>query len=208
MTSFYSNSLTAKQKENSYKEAKKVNIPNILTIFRLCLIPVYIAVFALEGDTKELAALVFIAASITDVLDGYIARKFDMITRTGQLLDPLADKLMQLTVVISLVISNILPVWFVVVLAVKELLLILGGVFLYAKKTYVKSNILGKLNTVVLFIAMVLMFFTHTSELVSNIILGISTVFNFMAIVSYFYSYFIKQARYKEYISKSNNGGA
>ncbi len=184
-----------------------MNIPNILTVFRLFLIPVYIAVFAIEGDTKELAAIVFIIASITDVLDGYIARKYNMTSKTGQLLDPLADKLMQLTVVISLVISDILPVWFVVVLAVKELLLILGGIFLYSKKTYVKSNILGKLNTVVLFIAMVLIFFTHASELVSNIILGISTVFNFIAIVSYFYAYFIKHSQYKDYIGKNNDGG-
>ena len=184
-----------------------MNIPNILTIFRLCLIPVYILIFAIEGETKELAAIIFIAASITDVLDGYIARKYNMCTKTGQLLDPLADKLMQLTVVISLVISGILPVWFVVVLAVKEFLLILGGIFLYAKKTYVKSNILGKLNTIVLFIAIVLIFFIHTSETVSNVILGISTIFNFIAIVSYFYAYFIKQAKYKEYITKNSDGG-
>ena len=184
-----------------------MNIPNILTIFRLCLIPVYIAVFALEGDTKELAAIIFIAASITDVLDGYIARKYNMTTKTGQLLDPLADKLMQLTVVISLLISGMLPLWFVVVLVAKECLLILGGIFLYAKKTYVKSNILGKLNTVVLFIAIVSIFFTHTSELVSNIILGISALSNFTAIVSYFYAYFIKQARYKDYITKNSDGG-
>ena len=184
-----------------------MNIPNILTIFRLCLIPVYIAVFALEGDTKELAAIIFIAASITDVLDGYIARKYNMTTKIGQLLDPLADKLMQLTVVISLLISRMLPLWFVVVLVAKECLLILGGIFLYAKKTYVKSNILGKLNTVVLFIAIVSIFFTHTSELVSNIILGISALSNFIAIVSYFYAYFIKQARYKDYITKNSDGG-
>lgn len=184
-----------------------MNIPNILTIFRLCLIPVYIAVFASSQDTKELAAIIFIAASVTDVLDGYIARKFNMTTRVGQLLDPLADKLMQLTVVISLVLSDMLPVWFVVVLAIKEILLIIGGVFLYVKKTYVKSNILGKLNTVVLFIAMVLIFFTHTSELVSNIILAVSTIFNVLAICSYLYSYFIKQKRYKDYISKSSDGG-
>ncbi len=184
-----------------------MNIPNILTIFRLCLIPVYIAVFAADGDTKNMAAIIFILASATDVLDGYIARKYNMTTKVGQLLDPLADKLMQLTVVISLLISEILPLWFVIILAIKEFFLILGGIFLYAKKTYVKSNILGKLNTVVLFIAMVLLFFTHTSELVSNTILAVSTIFNFLAIVSYFYAYFIKQARYKEYITKNNDGG-
>ena len=184
-----------------------MNIPNILTVFRLCLIPVYIAVFSSGGDTKEFAAFVFIIASITDVLDGYIARKYNLTTKVGQLLDPLADKLMQLTVVISLLISGILPLWFVLILATKEFLLILGGVFLYAKKTYVKSNILGKLNTVVLFIALVLLFFTHTSAVVSDIILLISTLFNLIAIVSYCYAYFIKHDKYKEYIKKTSDGG-
>ncbi len=183
-----------------------MNIPNILTILRLCLIPVYIVVFALEGDTKNTAAVIFIAASITDVLDGYIARKYNAITKVGQLLDPLADKLMQLTVVISLLISKILPLWFVVLLAVKELLMIAGGIFLYAKKTYVKSNFFGKLNTVVLFIALVLIFFTHTSELVSTIILGIAATVNILAIISYSYSYFVKQSKYKDYIQKNNGG--
>ncbi len=184
-----------------------MNIPNILSIFRICLIPVYIAVFSLNGNTKHLAAIVFIVASLTDVLDGYIARKYNLTTKVGQLLDPLADKLMQLTVVISLVTSGILPLWFVVVLAIKECLLVLGSIFLYAKKTYVKSNIIGKMNTVVLFIALVLLFFTHTSPLTSTIILCVSTIFNFSAIVSYFYSYFIKQAKYKEYIKKNTIDG-
>lgn len=184
-----------------------MNIPNILTVFRLFLIPVYIAVFATSGESKELAAIIFILANITDVLDGYIARRFNMITRVGQLLDPLADKLMQLTVVVSLVLSGMLPVWFIIVLALKELLMILGGIYLYVKKIYVKSNIVGKLNTIVLFVAMVLVFFTHTSQLVTSIILGVSTAFNVFAIASYSYSYFFKQEQYKDYISKSSSGG-
>ena len=184
-----------------------MNIPNILTVFRLFLVPVYIAVFAMQGNTKELAAIVFIVASITDVLDGYIARKYNMTTRVGQLLDPLSDKLMQLTVVVSLLISGILPLWFVILLAVKEVLMIAGGIFLYVKKTYVKSNILGKLNTVVLFFALVLLFFTHTSKAVSTVVLGISALFNVLAIVSYFYLYFVKQNKYKDYMHKNNDGG-
>ena len=185
-----------------------MNIPNILTIFRLILVPVYIAAFATEGSSKELAAIIFIIASITDVLDGYIARKYNMTTRVGQLLDPLSDKLMQLTVVITLLISGMLPLWFVVLLGVKELLMISGGIFLYAKKTYVKSNIFGKLNTIVLFFALVLIFFTHTSELTSNIVLGVSAAFNILAIVSYFNIYFVKQSRYKDYMHKNDGGMA
>lgn len=180
-----------------------MNIPNILTIFRMFLIPVYILAFALDGDSKNLAAIIFIAASATDVLDGYIARKYNMSTKTGQLLDPLADKLMQLTVVISLLIAKILPVWFVVILAVKESLLIAGGIFLYSKKTFVKSNIFGKLNTIILFLAMVIMLFAHTNQLTTTIVLAVSTASNIAAIGSYLYIYFIRQKKYKDYI----NGG-
>ena len=179
-----------------------MNIPNILTIFRLCLIPVYIAVFALSGESKNSAAIIFIAASITDVLDGYIARKFNMTTKVGQLLDPLADKLMQLTVVISLLIADILPLWFVVILAIKECLMIAGGALLYSQKKYVKSNIFGKLNTVILFLAMVMMFYVHTSNLISTTALGISAVFNLITICTYYYIYFTKQAKFNGGVSQ------
>ena len=184
-----------------------MNIPNILTVFRLCLIPVYIAVFATEGSTKELSAIIFIAASVTDVLDGYIARKYNMTTWVGQLLDPLADKLMQLTVVISLMIAKILPIWFVAILAVKECLMIAGGIFLYSKKTYVKSNILGKMNTVILFLAMVIILFAHTNDLTKLIVLSISAAFNLITIASYLYIYFIKKDAATSVTSQNNDGG-
>lgn len=179
-----------------------MNIPNILTIFRLCLIPVYIAVFALGGESKNTAAIIFIAASITDVLDGYIARKFNMSTKVGQLLDPLADKLMQLTVVISLLIADILPLWFVVILAIKECLMIAGGALLYSQKKYVKSNIFGKLNTVILFLAMVMMFYVHTSDIISTTVLGISAIFNLVTICTYYYIYFTKQDKFDGGVSQ------
>ena len=131
-----------------------MNIPNILTTLRFFMIPCYAWVFCIEGEYKILSAAIFILASITDVLDGYIARKYNMSTRWGQLMDPLADKLMQITVIVSMLITGIMPSWFVILCAVKEGLMILGGIFLYTKKTYVKANIFGKLNTVVMFVAL------------------------------------------------------
>ncbi len=183
-----------------------MNVPNILTFFRFCLIPVYIVAF-ITGETKDIAAWIFITASATDVLDGYIARKYNMITKAGQLLDPLADKLMQLTVVISLLVAKIIPLWFVIILAVKEVLMILGGIFLYSKKTFVKSNVFGKANTVVLFIAMIVILFAHASATVTDIMLAISAIFNFLAIGSYVYIYALKHDQYKEYLEGMQNGG-
>ncbi len=182
-----------------------MNIPNMLTILRLFLVPVFVFVFLFEGDQKTIAAAIFILASATDVLDGYIARKYNMSTKTGQLLDPLADKLMQIAVVVSMLCAKMVPLWFVLVLASKELLMILGGYFLYTKKTFVKSNIFGKANTVVMFCAMViLLVFSETNETVKNVMLDVTLVTNIVASTSYLYLYFIKQERFKTYISKNN----
>ncbi len=182
-----------------------MNIPNILSVLRLVLVPVFILVFLFEGDQKTAAAIVFIIASTTDVLDGYIARKYNMSTKTGQLLDPLADKLMQIAVVVSLLCAKMVPLWFVLILASKELLMILGGFFLYTKKNFVKSNVFGKANTVVMFCAMViLLIFSETNETLKNIILNVTMVTNIVAMVSYMYTYFIKKKQFKSYIEKKN----
>lgn len=182
-----------------------MNIPNILTILRLFMVPMFVLVFLFEGDHKTAAALVFIIASATDVLDGYIARKYNMSTKTGQLLDPLADKLMQIAVVVSMVCAKMIPLWFVLMLATKELLMILGGFFLYTKKTFVKSNIFGKANTVVMFCAMViLLIFSETNETLKQVMLDVTMVTNIVAMISYLYSYFIKKKQFKDYIGKKN----
>lgn len=182
-----------------------MNIPNMLSILRLFLVPVFILVFLFEGDQKTAAAIVFIIASTTDVLDGYIARKYNMSTKTGQLLDPLADKLMQIAVVVSLLCAKMVPLWFVLVLASKELLMILGGFFLYTKKNFVKSNVFGKANTVVMFCAMViLLMFSETNETLKHIMLDVTMVTNIVAMVSYLYTYFIKKKQFKNYIGKKN----
>ena len=123
-----------------------MNIPNLLTLFRLLLVPLFIVVFHSEQNMHLFATLIFVLASVTDVIDGYIARKYNMITRWGQLMDPLADKCMQLAGIISLFIADLVPGWFIFLLVIKELMMILGSVFLYSKKTYVKANIIGKGN--------------------------------------------------------------
>lgn len=185
-----------------------MNIPNTLTILRLVLVPVYIAVYFCTGEPKTAACAVFVAASITDVLDGFIARKFHMSTKTGQLLDPLADKLMQIAVVVTMLIDRRLPLWFVLFLGIKELFMILGGIFLYSKQTFVKSNFAGKLNTVAVFCAMVvIMLIPNANLLVKNAMLTIVLITNATAIATYFYLYFLQQKKFKAFFAKNNNGG-
>ncbi len=124
-----------------------MNIANFLTLLRLCMIPLAAYMFSL--DAFGAAAVVFFAACLTDILDGYIARRFSMVTDIGKLLDPLADKGMQLTVLISLAICDRMPFLAVGVILAKECMMFLGGLFLYRKKIVVAANWYGKMATVV-----------------------------------------------------------
>ena len=114
-----------------------MNIPNILTIFRILLIPVFIVFFS-KGMYPS-AIVVYGIAGVTDVLDGYIARKNNIITDFGKLADPLADKLMQVTAFTALTVRGWIPWPIVVVLAAKEILMVCGAFFLLKRKEVVVS---------------------------------------------------------------------
>lgn len=133
---------------------KKENIPNILSIIRFILIPfIYISVIY----RHFLAGLIiFTISAITDVLDGFIARKFNYITDFGKLIDPLADKLTQISLLLSLSILKILPWWIFEIVFIKELVLIIYASVLYSKKdVVVYSKWYGKLATTLFYLAIV-----------------------------------------------------
>ncbi len=125
-------------------------IPNLLTTARLALVPVF-AYLVLGASNLPLAAFVFILSGITDVVDGYIARRFHMISNFGKIYDPFVDKLMQITAVVCLALADIIPVWIIAVVLVKELTMIVIGGILYLKKIVVSSNWYGKAATVVFY---------------------------------------------------------
>ena len=129
---------------------KLKNVPNTLSIIRILLVPVFVYLFL--SDKITAAVVIFILSGFTDVLDGYIARKFDCSTNLGKLLDPLADKLMQFSAFICLCISELIPYWMPVVYFVKEVSTAIGALFVFRKgKRVVKSHIFGKLATVFVF---------------------------------------------------------
>lgn len=135
------------------------HIPNILTIIRFLLIPVLIG-FALEND--YIAVIVVLTISgITDILDGFIARKFNLITNFGKLMDPLADKFTQITLLGILTLQKIIPIWIIVIVIIKEFLMISGASFLYGKELVVSSKWYGKLATVLFYIAIVCSLFVQ-----------------------------------------------
>ena len=135
-----------------------LNVPNVLTMLRLALIPVFAVLFMNGRMIPALA--VYIAASLTDIADGYIARKYRMITDFGKLMDPLADKLMVITMMVLMVLKGIIPLILVILLAAKELLMVLGGLFLLGKGKVVFSAWIGKIAQLLLVIGLILCFFT------------------------------------------------
>ena len=129
------------------------HIPNILTVIRFRFIPSIVV--SIIYDNYLLALILFTLSSLTDVLDGKIARKYNAISDFGKLMDPLADKLTQLSVLLTLSIKNIIPIWIVVILVLKETVMIAGASFLYGKSLVVSSKWYGKLTTVLIYIAVV-----------------------------------------------------
>ena len=112
-------------------------IPNILTTARVAMVPLF-AYFMLIENNPYAGALIFVLAGITDVIDGFIARHFNMITNFGMIYDPFADKLMQITAIVCLA---------------KEVTMIITGGILYLRKIVVRSNWYGKAATVIFYAA-------------------------------------------------------
>lgn len=165
-------------------------IPNTLTIIRFIFIPFIVVALALSN--YKLGLILFIISSLTDVADGFIARKFNAISDFGKLMDPLADKLTQLSVILTLTIKEIVPTWIIVVLLLKEITMISGASFLYGKDLVVSSKWYGKLTTVLLFTAVVSSLITRMFNLpafdVYIYYLAIAfAVFSLFSYIHYFY---------------------
>ena len=128
-------------------------MPNILSFLRLAMVPVFL-VLIVRGD-DALALLVLVVSSVTDYLDGVIARRFNQITRLGQLLDPLADRLFIFAALIGLAVRGILPWWLLLAIVARDVMLLVIGVVL-ANHGYgpLPVHHLGKVATFCLFYAL------------------------------------------------------
>lgn len=165
-----------------------MNVPNMITVFRLCLIPIFIFVF-FSGIHNSLvfSIFIFLIAGASDVLDGHIARKYNIVTKVGTVLDPLADKLMLLTVLSCLTIKGYIPILVVAIVAGKDLFMILSGIFLYKKGVVIPSNIIGKISTLFFYISILIFTFNKT---IGIYLLYISAICALVALVNYFIVYF------------------
>ena len=141
------------------------HVPNALTIIRFLLIPVI--VISIFNGNYIIAFIFFTVSGITDIADGCIARKFNLISNFGKLMDPLADKLTQIATIASLTLKNIIPIWILAIVLLKELIMIAGASFLYGKDVVVYSKWYGKLATVLFYVAIVFSLLINQFELPS-----------------------------------------
>lgn len=159
----------------------------------MCLVPVFVVVFFSGNEhAYAYAACVYALAGITDILDGIIARKCNLITKLGKILDPLADKMMTITVFVCISIVDLIPWWIIALLFAKDFLLILGGVKLYHEMSAVfQANAFGKLATVILVIGgIIILLFDHVVPQVLRTAFAYCAVASsFLAFFSYLYQY-------------------
>lgn len=178
-----------------------LTIPNLLSLFRLVLIPVYVYIYLNARNQQDyyLAAGILAVSCITDLIDGKIARHFNMISNVGKILDPLADKLTQFTLILCLA-SKYPILWYLISLFfVKELFqLVAGAVNLRRGKMLKGALISGKICTTVLFVSLILM--VMLPGLDSTIIKWITivdSVFLTLAFADYASAYFARESKFQ-----------
>lgn len=175
-------------------------IPNILTVLRFFLIP--FAVGALVND-EYVVAIVFITLSgLTDVLDGAIARKFNFITNFGKLIDPLADKVTQLSILGTLVLKDIIPLWILIIVLFKEAAMVAGASFLYGKELVVSSKWYGKAATVLFYLATIVSMIFRDLNINTSFALFLYYIALIMTIFSLFM--YFREFYIKGYFKKEN----
>lgn len=170
-----------------------MNIPNQLSLLRIALVPVFMIFLGMEGDTNRLIALaIFIVASLTDALDGHIARKYNLITKMGKLLDPLADKVLVTAALVGLVALGKIPAWIVVLILAREFIVSIFRALAASDGIVIAASIWGKFKTISQMIAIVLLLLNNYPFSLMNlpmdqIVLYIATALTLISGIDYIY---------------------
>jgi cardiolipin synthase len=166
-----------------------VNIPNIITLGRILLVP--FIVWAIASNQMEIAFAIFIVAGVSDAVDGFLAKNFNMTSELGALLDPVADKALLVSIYVALGIWGAVPRW-IVILVVSRDIMIVGAVivsWLYGKPIPMKPLMVSKLNTVaqVAFAALVLgsVGFGFDATPYDWVLMGLVTIFTLLSVSFY-----------------------
>ncbi len=178
------------------------SIPNILTYIRILLVPVFVVVYInADSLTGHIWSIVIVAVSaLTDLLDGFIARRFNMITDWGKIVDPIADKSMQFAMLFCVVFKYHWVALLLVIYGVKEIVSLAFSGFLFTKGKHIGGAMwCGKICTVILYgVMLALIAIPNIAPHVVTILIGFSAAFMLLAFVVYMDAYFRLYREYKK----------
>ena len=168
-----------------------MNLPNKLTVLRVIMIPFFVFFLLLEGGANStwryVAAAIFIVASLTDLLDGKIARKYNLVTNFGKFMDPLADKLLVCSALICLIQLGQLPAWMVIIIISREF--IISGFRLVASDSgiVIAASYWGKFKTVfqMAMIIVLIADFGGVFDLIGEILVWIALALTVISLIDY-----------------------
>lgn len=140
-----------------------MNIANKVTVLRLLLIPIFLVLYYIYGTSYNIAAIVFVIASLTDALDGHLARSRNLVTTFGKFVDPLVDKLLTMAAFVVLVEASIIPAWAVIIIIARELIITGFRTLAADKGITIAASKWGKLKTTSQMIALVLLLLNNST---------------------------------------------
>lgn len=169
-------------------------IPNALSLFRLILIPVYIVLYLNAKETADyfVAAAVLAVSCLTDLIDGKIARMFNMISTVGKFLDPLADKLTQFSLIVCLAVKYPVIRLLVLLFVVKESFQLIAGIITFRRGEMLTGALMsGKISTTVLFVSLILLvMMPNMGTTAVTIITVVDSIFLLISFFSYARTYY------------------
>ena len=166
-----------------------MNLPNKLTVFRVVLVPFFVAFLLLSGTNESLkwvALVIFVVASLTDLLDGHIARSRNLVTTFGKFMDPLADKILTISGMICLIELGRIPSWIVVIIVAREF--IISGFRLITTEhgIVIAANYWGKWKTTFQMIMIILMIVNIPQlQILTNLTMWIALALTIISLVTY-----------------------
>lgn len=179
-----------------------LTVPNLLSLFRLILIPIYILIYlnAQEAADYYVAGAILAISCLTDLVDGKIARHFNMISHVGKVLDPLADKATQFSLIICLAVHYPILKTMIILFVIKEGFQLIAGILTLRKgKMLTGALITGKVCTTVLFISLICMvLFPNIGEKAIHILTVIDCVFLLISFADYARTYLTQNANIQD----------
>ena len=160
-----------------------MNIANKLTVLRIFLVPIFVISMIMSPDNGTIPLIIFVLASLTDFLDGYLARKHNLVTTFGKFLDPVADKLLTLSAFIMLIEQSQIPAWGVCVIVSREIAITGFRVIAASSGTTIAASSFGKIKTITQIVSIILLLLNFEYAIY---VFYLAVIFTLLSGVEYF----------------------